>query len=240
MANKIKPKQKKNESVGFDVQLTKAEAFFEKNGKLIVGIFIAIIIIAMCIWGFKKCRASEEEDAQNAISSCQQAFAMQDFEKALKGDGAQSKGFAKIVDEYSGTKTANIAKLYAAICVLQNDTTLSTKSFDEAIGYLKDYDGQDDNTISAAAIEMLGNCMIAKGDKAGGAEKLIEAATKANNDALSPLFLLQAGEVYEDLKQSDKALELYERIKNDYPQSTLALGNGPVQSIETYIERVKK
>ncbi len=240
MANKLKPKQKKDENVGFDVQLTKAEAFFEKNGKLIVGIFVGIIVVAMCIWGFKKCKASEEEDAQNAIAPCQQAFARQDYTKALNGDGAQSIGFKRIIDEYSGTKTSNISRLYAAICVLKNDSTLSGKSFDEAIKYLQDYEVQDDNTISAAAIEMLGNCMISKGDKQGGAEKLIEAATKADNDALSPQFLLQAGEVYEDLKQPEKALELYEKIKKDYPQSPICSGNDPTLNIETFIERVKK
>ena len=233
MANKIKPKQKKVENIGLDVQLTKAEAFFEKNGKLIVGIIIAIIVIVLCLLGIKKCKANEEEEAQNAISLCQQAFAKQDFEKALKGD-------ARIIDEYSGTKTANLAKLYAAICVLQNDTTASQKSFDEAIKYLNDFESQKDNTISALAIEMLGNCMVSKGDKAGGAEKLIEAANKANNEALSPLFLIQAGEIYEELKQNDKALELYEKIKNEYPQSPVSLGSDPTQNIDVYIERVKK
>ena len=240
MANKIKPKQKKVENVGFDVQLTKAEAFFEKNGKLIIGIIVAIIIIVLCLLGIKKCKASEEEEAQNAIALCQQSFAKQDFEKALKGDGAQSKGFIKIIDEYSGTKTANLAKIYAAICVLQNDTTASQKTFDEAIKYLKDFDVQDDNTISAAAIAMLGNCLVSKNDKAGGAEKLVEAAEKANNEALSPLFLIQAGEIYEEMKQNDKALELYEKIKNDYPQSPVSLGTDPTQNIDVLIERVKK
>jgi len=240
MANKIKNKQKKQENAGLEVQLTKAEVFFEKNGKILIGIFIAIIVIAMCIWGFKKCKASEEEDAQNAISLCQQDFANQDFEKALKGDGARSKGFAKIINEYSGTKTSNLARLYAAICVLQNDTTLSKKSFDEAISYLKEYKSQDDNTVSAAAIGMLGNCLVSNGDKQGGAEKLIEAAKKADNESLSPLFLFQAGEIYEDLKQPEKALELYNQIKNDYPQSSMSTGNDPMLNIDSYIEKLKK
>ncbi len=162
-----------------------------------------------------------------------------DFEKALKGDGAQSKGFIKIIDEYSGTKTANIAKLYAAICVLQNDTTSSKKSFDEAIKYLKDYDEQDDNTVSAAAKAMLGNCLVSTGDNAGGAAALVEAADKADNESLSPLFLHQAGQLYEELKQPEKALELYERIKKDYPQSSYNQGD-PSQNIDIDIERVKK
>jgi len=240
MAKKIKPKQKKVENVGFDVQLTKAEAFFEKNGKLIVGIIIAIILIVLCLLGVKKCKASEEHDAQNAIALCQQLFNKMEYEKALKGDGAKSIGFARIIDEYGGTKTANLAKLYAAICVLQNDTTASQKSFDDAINFLKDFEPQKDNTISAAAIEMLGNCMVSKGDKNGGATKLIEAAEKANNEALSPLFLIQAGEIYEDLKQNDKALELYEKIKAEYPQSPVSMGTDPTQNIDVYIERVKK
>ena len=232
MATKLK-KKKAQEPIGLDQQLTKAEAFFEKNGKLIIVIILAIIAISVSIWLFKSCKNDTEIEAQNAISLSQKAFANEQYEEALNGDKASSKGLLKIIDEYSGTKTANLAKLYAAICYIKTDKT------DEAIKQLQDFSTQSDNTISPLAIEMLGNCMITKGDKEGGASKLIEAANTAKNESLSPVFLRQAALVYEDLGKKDKALELYEQIKKDYPQCGYCQGEEHNTQIDNFIENLK-
>ena len=63
---------------------------------------------------------------------------------------------------------------------------------------------------------------------------LLEAANKADNDAVSPVFLLQAGQVYESMNQNDKAVELYNKIKNVYFRSPIS------QDIDKYIERATK
>ena len=79
-----------------------------------------------------------------------------------------------------------------------------------------------------------------KNDKEGGAAKLVEAANAADNESLSPVFLRQAAFVYEDLKNTDKALELYKQIKEKYPQSVLCQGDENGTMIDTYIERLSK
>lgn len=232
MATKVK-KKKDQEPIALDQQLTKAEAFFERNGKLMIALVVAVIAVSVCLWLFRACKADKEVEAQNAISLSQKAFANEQYEEALNGDKANAKGFLKIIDEYDGTKTANLSKLYAAICYVKTD------KIDDAIKYLQDFDAEDDNTISPLAIEMLGNCMVAKGDKEGGASKLIEAAKAANNESLSPVFLRQAAVVYEDLGKKDKALELYEQIKKDYPQCIYCQGEENGTMIDTYIENLK-
>lgn len=232
MATKVK-KKKNQDPIALDQQLTKAEAFFEKNGKLFIGLVLAIIAISVCLWLFRSCKAEKETEAQNAISLSQKAFSNAQYEEALNGDKGNSKGFLKIIDEYDGTKTANLAKLYAAICYVKTD------KIDDAIKYLQDFNTEDDNTISPLATEMLGNCLIAKGDKEGGATKLIEAAKAADNESLSPVFLRQAALVYEDLGKKDKALELYQQIKNDYPQCMYCQGEENGTMIDSYIENVK-
>ena len=234
MATKTKKKGKTQEPIALDAQLTKAEAFFEKNGKIIIAVIVAVALIWVGLWLFRSCNDKKEIEAQNAISLSQKAFANEQYEEALNGDKAASKGFVKIIDEYSGTKTANLAKLYAAICYFKQDKK------DEAIKYLKDFDAEDDNTISPSAIAMLGNCMVDKNDKEGGAAKLVEAANAADNESLSPVFLRQAAFVYEDLKNTDKALELYKQIKEKYPQSVLCQGDENGTMIDTYIERLSK
>jgi tetratricopeptide (TPR) repeat protein len=61
----------------------------------------------------------------------------------------------------------------------------------------------------------------------------LEAADFAKNSFNSPLFLLKAGELYELNGKFAEALKLYERIENQYPESTEG------STIEKYIARVK-
>ena len=63
---------------------------------------------------------------------------------------------------------------------------------------------------------------------------LKKAAKLADNNSLSPTFLMQAGEILESQKKNKEALELYLQIKNNYYESL------PYQDIDKYIERVSK
>lgn len=221
-------KDKKVESIALDEQLTKSEAFIEKNLKTILMVIAAVIVVVAGIFIYRNHMANVEQKAQNAIAKSQTAFAQEQFEQALNGDGANDLGFLKIIDEYSGTKTANLAKLYAAICYANTDKVA------EAIKMFEDFDAKDDQMVSPAALAALGNCYVKNGDSQKGAETLVKAAQKADNDAVSPLALRQAGEIYESLNQPEKALELYQQIKDKYFRSALA------GEIDKYIERVSK
>jgi hypothetical protein len=48
----------------------------------------------------------------------QQQFEKDSFQLALTNPGGGYSGFLDIIDSYSGTKTANLAKYYAGICYL--------------------------------------------------------------------------------------------------------------------------
>jgi len=223
-----KNKKASNDVIGLDVQLSKSEAFIEKHLKLILAILAVIIIVVSGIFLYRHYKANQTAEANEAIAASQNAFGMEQYEQALNGDGVKEKGFLKIIDEYSGTSTANLAKAYAGLCYVNLD------KLDEAIKMLESFDPQDDQMISPSAIAALGNCYVKKGDNQKGAETLVKAANKANNDAVSPVFLLQAGEVYEELGNTDKALELYKEIKDKYFRSPLSA------EMDKYIERLSK
>ena len=222
-----KKQKKKEEAIGLDVQLTKSEAFIERQWKTIVGVLLAVIVVVAGIFIYRKYMAGVEVDAQNAIAKSQQAFSAAQYDVALNGDSTGTMGFLKVIDEFGGTKTANLAHLYAALCYV------NLGQADEAIAQFEKFDGKDDQMISPQAVAALGNCYVQKGDKEKGAELLVKAAKQADNDAISPLALFQAGEIYEELGQKEKALELYQQIKDKYFRSALA------GEIDKYIERVK-
>ena len=223
-----KTEQKQEEAIGLDLQLSKSEAFIEKHWKpLLIGLAAVIVIVAgVFIW--KNHMKNVEEKAQAAIRTSQSLFAQQQWDNALKGDGANNIGFLRIISEYSGTKTANLAKLYSALCYA------NTEKYDDAIKYFEDFSPKGDQMISPAAIAALGNCYVEKGETAKGAETLVKAAKQANNDAVSPVFLVQAAHLYKSLNQNDKALELYTEVKTKYFRSPLST------QVEKYIEELSK
>lgn len=218
---------KTDEPIALDVQLSKGEAFIEKNWKKISAVLGVVIVIVVGTYLYKNWMASKELDAQKAIAAAQVAFAQQQYDQALNGDG-NTKGFLKIIDEFGGTETANLAKLYAGLAYAKIDKV------EDAIKYLEDFSAQDDQMVSPAALGALGNCYIQKGETEKGATILVKAADKANNDAISPVLLLQAGEAFESLGNNDKAIELYNKIKKLYFRSMVS------QDIDKYIERATK
>ena len=60
---------------------------------------------------------------------------------------------------------------------------------------------------------------------------LKKAAEKADNNSLSPTFLIQAGEILESQNKKDEALKLYQTVKDKYFNSM------QYQNIDAYIER---
>ena len=88
--------------------------------------------------------------------------------------------------------------------------------------------------ISPAAQGALGNAYANVKDYDKAVSILKKAAAKADNSTLSPLFLLQAGEILESQGKNADALELYKEIKQKYINSM------QYQLIDKYIERVSQ
>lgn len=221
-------KNKKNEALALDVQLTKSEAFIEKHLKEILIVLAAVIVVVAGIFLWKNYQKKQNNEAAEMIAKSQMAFAQEQYEQALNGDGAQEKGFLKIIDEYGSTATGNLAKAYAGLCYANLDKV------DDAIKMLEGFDTKDDDMVSPSAVAALGNCYVKKGDTKKGIDYLLKAAKMADNDAVTPVFLLQAGELYESLNEQDKALELYQQIKDKYFRSPISA------DIDKYIERATK
>ena len=88
--------------------------------------------------------------------------------------------------------------------------------------------------ISPAAEGALGNVYAHLNQLDKAVQHLKNAAEKADNNSLSPSFLIQAGEILESQGKADEALKLYQQVKTKYFNSM------QYQSIDKYIERVTK
>ncbi len=170
--------------------LNKSEAFFLKYKKAIIGAVVALIVIIAGIVLYKTyVSGPREEKASTAIARGQEYFAQGLFKQALEGDSTGFKGFAKLASDYSSTAAGNLANLYAGLCNAQ------LGKWDEAVKYLENYDGADDQMISPAALGALGNAYAHQNQLDKAVSTLKKAAAEADNNSLSPTFLIQAGEI---------------------------------------------
>ena len=85
--------------------------------------------------------------------------------------------------------------------------------------------------ISPAVEGALGNAYAHLNKLEEAVKHLKSAAKRADNNSLSPTFLIQAGEILESQGKKAEALELYQEVKDKYFQSM------QYQSIDAYIER---
>lgn len=227
----------KNEQTALNVEahLVKTEAFFFKYKKAIIIAAVAIVVIVAGVILYSNLIAGpREQKASTALGKGQEYFNNEMFDKALNGDGAGYAGFTRIADDYSGTDAANLANLYAGLCYA------NLGKWQDAVKYLDNFDTEDDQMVSPAAVAALGDAYanVNEPDKAVSAFKKAAdmADSKADGDAnnsLSPTFMLKAGIILESQNKKDEALKIYQDIKKKYQNSALVQSS----EIDKYIER---
>ena len=216
-----------NEHLNVEDALTQSEAFLIKYKNAIIGGVVAVIIIVAGFIMYKNLYAEpREEKAQAALFKGQEYFEQDAYEQALNGDSIGFVGFLKVADDFSGTKAANLAKAYAGICYAQ------LGKYEEAVKMLDSFNGKD-QMVAPAILGAAGNCYAQLGQLDKAASTLMSAADKADNNTLSPIFLMQAGEILVKQGKYDDAVDAYTKIKDKYFQSYQAM------DIDKYIEHAK-
>lgn len=218
-----------------DPSLEGIQLFYEKNKTTVnyVGGGLALIIGVFCFFKFYYLPEKESE-AANEIFWAESFFEADSFNIALKGgktvisaDGQkQMLGFEQIAEDYSMTKTGNLANYYAGVCYLR------TGQYEKAIEFLSKFSGSDP-IISSIALGAIGDCHMELNKQDEALKYYLKAADQAGNNFTSPLYLKKAGLVYELKNDFAKALEMYERIKKEYNESTEA------KEIDRSIAKVK-
>ena len=211
---------------GIEQALSKAEQLIEKYQKEIIKVVGGVLLIVLLFILFRNYYFEKrKEEAATQMFPAQQHFGSENWESALVGDG-NDLGFVEIISDYRFTPSANLAKYYAGICCLR------LGDYEEAIEYLSKFKSKD-IILSSIALGGIGDAYAQLGapDKAIGFYR--RAAERNSNDFTTPLYLLRAGVLLESEGRFKEAVELYERIKNDYALSTEG------RTIDKYIARVK-
>lgn len=208
--------EKRTDNISF---ISKSEQFIENNQKAIIGVVVAIVVIVLAIFGVKKFIIEPRNDKANEmIFVAEQYLAQGDFQSALYGDSTSTDrygvGLLQVIDKYGSTKAGKHAKYEAAVCFLR------LGQYQEALKYAGKYNGKDQ--LTPVINEMIkGDAEVEQGNNDAAVKHYNKAAKMDNNPITAPFAIFKAGIVYLMLEQNDKAVECFQTIKSDYPESAL-------------------
>lgn len=198
--------------------MSKTELFFENNGRKISYIFLTLLVLGGLIYGYRALVLQPRvEKAAELLAEAQARFNVDtpDYELALNGD-ANGLGFLDVVDQFGSTPSGNLAKHYAGICYVK------LGDWENAADYLakfKPIDGITGAVINAQNLGLQGDVAVAQGDYAKAVTLFEKAASIAENNLTTPLYLRKAGQAEQAAGNNDKAAAYYQRIIDEYPAS---------------------
>ncbi|NND94476.1 MAG: tetratricopeptide repeat protein [Flavobacteriales bacterium] len=218
---------KKSEETIVDVAevYTKTEQYVNKNGKTIATVIgaLALLFVGYMLYQRYVVEPKNEEAAASLVYA-QLHYEKDSLNLALNGDGVHY-GFLDIINEFSGTPSANMATYAAGTCYL------NMGEYELAKDYFMDSQF-DAIGLEATRLGAIGDCYVELGDYEEAISYFNKSVNFSDNEFTAPIYLKKAGLAYEKIGEMDKALSAYERIKKDYSESTIG------RDIEKYIARV--
>ncbi|APU95486.1 MULTISPECIES: tetratricopeptide repeat protein [Sphingobacterium] len=189
-------------------------SFFQDNQKSVVFILGGIVVLILLYFGYQKLYLDPRaEEASNRMYKAEQLATIDSLQsKAIMGDGA-FLGFKQIADEYSNTKSANIANAYLGGLYLRQG------KFDEAAKALEKYAPTGSQILDPLVIGLTGDAYSELKDYKKAADYYKQASEKSSNSYTTPLFLKKLGLVYEAQNDYKSAETAYKKIKTDFPES---------------------
>ncbi|MDF2438667.1 MAG: hypothetical protein K0Q95_3043 [Bacteroidota bacterium] len=213
--------------VDVEQAFSKTELFIENNKKSLSIIIGAIVVLVGGYFAYKYWYvAGEETKAQAEMFKAEQYFEQDSLDKAMNGDGNMVAGFSQIAEDYSITPTGNLAEYYLGMCLLKKG------QYEEAIDHLQSFDGKD-QVVGPIATGAIGDANLELGKTDEAITYYLKAAEQNNNNFTTPIFLKKAAMANEDKGNFADAVKIYERIKNEFPETMEG------KDMEKYIARAK-
>ena len=169
-------------------------------------------------------KTPREAKAMSAMYKAEQQFERDSFALALENPGGGFDGFLDIIDNYNGTKAANLARYYAGI------SYLNLGLYDPAIDYLKDFSASG-ALLPITKLGALGDAYSEKGEFDQAISYYQKAVNATANDLLTPYYLQKLGLLSDKQGNAEDAAKYFNRIKAEFPDSEEG------SQIEKYIAR---
>lgn len=219
--------------------IQRARGFWLNYNKPLIYIGTAVIVVLAGWLVYKYMfKLPKEDKANDAVFMTQKYFS--DFSnaqgsdsakalmaaKVLNGDG-RNDGALRIINKYNGTAAANLCEYYAGACYLH------LHQYAKAIKFLKDFDANGATQIESRAYGMIGDASAELNKNDDALEYYKKAANVDDKDEFtSSEFLFRAALFAESTGKTKDAVELFKKIKEEYPLSDKA------SEVDRYLARL--
>jgi tetratricopeptide (TPR) repeat protein len=201
-----------------EVVIAKAKDFWGKYGKVLSIASIAVILLIGGWYVYNNFfKAPKEAKAADAIFKAEEYYRMDSINLALNGDG-QNWGFLKVIDKYSGTKSANLAHYYAGSCYIKLNEN------EKAISQLKKFSSSS-GLVQARAYKLIADAYGDMGKNKEAFDYYKKAGHHFEKDyAGSAESLFMAAYIAQrSLNDTKAATELYKEITEKFPGTEQAI-----------------
>lgn len=190
--------------------------FYENNKGAVIGAGVGLVVVIGLIIGFFVYSGQQEEEAQNLLGIAEEQLMQGNYETALYGNEQDfTLGFEQISNNYPRTSAGNLATYFAAV----SDFELG--NMESALQRMQNFDVPDG--IMGVAPLSLHAILLSELDRyEDAAEKYIEAAEWNENTSTTPYNLLEAANAYNEAGSTDQAIQVVDRILEEYPNSLQA------------------
>lgn len=193
--------------------ISKSEQFIEQNQKKIIIVVAAVLVVVLAFFGLKKWYFQPRQiEAAEEMFAAENWFDQDQYQLALDGN-EQFLGFNDVMSQYRCTKSGKLARYYAGIC------NLRLGNYEEAVKLLKSYKGKDTYT-KVLSVVLQGDAQLELGNKAEALKCYEKAISQSNDFIVTPHSLFKAGLILREEGKNEKALDYFNRIKTEYPEST--------------------
>jgi len=193
-------------------QISKAEVFFLKNRKIVLGVAGAIVLAVAAFAGYRFYISSQEGTAQTALASVVYDFEADSLQKALNGSGG-NEGLLSIADSYKGTDASNLANFYAGVALLKQG------KYDDAISHLQSFSSSD-LLVHARAQSLIGDAYLEKNQPSEAISYYQKAADYEKNEFFTPVYLMKLAIAQEKANAASDAVATYKRVIEEFPLSS--------------------
>lgn len=201
----------------------RAWRFVDANRKMVYGGAASLVVIAAVIVGYIFYQGQQGSEAEVLLAQVLPLYEQASYQQALDGS-LEDLGLLEIADKYGGTPAGNLARFYAA------DALFNLGEYDRALSYFEDFDKGPD-FIGAGAIAGEAAAWEQREEYARAGDLYRRAARHFESELTTPEYLLHAGQLYERAGRYEDALEQYEAVEAEYPESSQA------SNIRVYIAR---
>jgi len=192
----------------------KARAFYDAHKRTISMSITAVAVVTIALVVYVKNRQENSESALARLGAIATYYDNGQYQLAVSGIPERNlPGLAAIVEEFGGSPGGEIARFYLA------DAYYQLGQYDQALSHFENFSAPNP-TLEASRLSGIAACHEALGHYGDAAEHFERASAVDSDGALAAENLNHAARNYALAGDREKAIQLYQRVKKDYPASS--------------------